>query len=186
MRGGNRFVGAPDAAMVTVVSNPPSPIVHDVTGEALQFHGPTDPVKNRAMYRTGEAVTLNATPVGPIGVKSVRQFTRNAVFVMDDEPKLVPPPNITIPVRESLFQPYQRHHYQFGLNTDYGRVPNGQYPRAGTVLMAFARTGGSPMKQVGNIPQWSPGQRPAPRFTKVNKVGRPDTAPQYYERRFQP
>jgi hypothetical protein len=127
-----------------------------------------------------------ATPVGTAGVKQYHLFDSTMVFVLDDEPKPVPPPNVTQAIRRSIFQPLQQARYQFHINPAWGRR-NGRYPRF-SFIGTIADTGMNEAKlNRANSKSGQSrglfgvmGQRPRPRFTKVLSNPRNDTTPDTY------
>jgi hypothetical protein len=129
-----------------------------------------------ASYRPGNAQVTGGGPVGAAGVKQYHVFDPRTAFVLDNEPKPVPLPNVTQAVRRSAFQPLQVAHHQFTINPAWGRN-NGQFPRFSLIgLIAQVAKGPDTAKTNFGVQ----GQRPRQRFTKVLRNPRNDLTPETY------
>jgi len=158
---------------------PPSTLVQETEPQDLQFN----PHVAERPFRPHDAVTFRGTPVGAAGVRAPHKFNPSMIFVVDDVIKPVPPPNVTQAVRESVFMPWQRWHYQFHINPAWGRF-NGRYPRFSFINL-IAKTGNSEAQlnrqQSGKGALFGVrGMRPGPRFTRVLRYPRVDATPQTY------
>jgi len=140
-----------------------------------------DPGQTQRRFTPDAAAVVHGTPVGAAGIHPYHRFPERMLFTVDDERKAVPPPNITQQPRRSMFQQYQRWHFQFHINPDWGRK-NGQYPRFSFINL-IARTGDSESKlreaSVAGL-HGTEGMRPRSRFTKVLRYPRQDATPQTY------
>jgi hypothetical protein len=162
---------------IPVQTGAPGGIMEQIVPEDLQFNPAQT---NPRPFRQDDAVTLRGTPVGAMAVKTYHAFPPSMMFFIDDELKPVPPPNVTQAVRRSLFAPYQRWHYQFHINRDWGRK-NGRYPRFSFINL-IANTGNQEQQLNTNqrYIHGVQGMRPAPRFTRVLGYPRVDATPDTY------